>query len=102
MNDKSPNYTIKVLNKAFSVLEILLKNNAPMSMNEISEELDFYPSTIHRILDTLKYGGYVEQGPVTQKISAALETLGIRNGQVESDRPGKGSQTLFKRISQKM
>lgn len=75
MNEKKPNYPIKVLNKVFSVLEIMQKNNLPMSMTEISEELDFYPSTIHRILDTLKYGGYVEQDPLTQKYQLGLKLL---------------------------
>ncbi len=75
MNNKSPNYPIKVLNKTFTVLDTLLNNKAPMSMTEISEKLDFYPSTIHRILDTLKYGGYVEQDPATQKYQLGLKLL---------------------------
>jgi IclR family transcriptional regulator, KDG regulon repressor len=75
MSKITPNYPIKVLNKTFSVLEILLNNNAPMSMTEISAKLDFYPSTIHRILDTLKYGGYVEQDPTNQRYQLGLKLL---------------------------
>jgi len=75
MTKTTPNYPIKVLNKTFSVLETLLNHNAPMSMTEISEKLDFYPSTIHRILDTLKYGGYVEQDPTNQKYQLGLKLL---------------------------
>ena len=75
MSGTKPNYPIKVLNKTFSVLEILLKHNTPMNMTEISEKLDFYPSTIHRILDTLKYAGYVEQDPATQKYQLGLKLL---------------------------
>lgn len=70
-----PNYPIKVLTKTFSVLDVLLKHNSPMSMSEISEKLKFYPSTVHRILDTLKYGGYVEQNPTTQKYQLGLKLL---------------------------
>lgn len=36
-------------------------------MTEISEKLELYPNTIHRILDTLKHWGYVEQDFNTQK-----------------------------------
>ena len=75
MKNTAPNYPIKVLNKTFSVLETLLNHHAPMSMTEISEKLDFYPSTIHRILDTLKYAGYVEQDPTTQKYQLGLKVL---------------------------
>ena len=56
-----PAYPIKVLDKSLSVLDVLFQNNAPLSIMEISKKLGIYPSTIHRILDTLKYRGYVEQ-----------------------------------------
>ncbi len=75
MLKSTPNYPIKVLTKTFSVLEILLEHRSPMSMSEISEKLDFYPSTVHRILDTLKYGGYVEQNPTTQKYQLGLKLI---------------------------
>ncbi len=64
---KSPKYPIKVLNKSLSILEILLQQDSAMNMTEISERLEIYPSTIHRILDTLKYWGYIEQDSLTQK-----------------------------------
>lgn len=44
-------------------------------MIEISEKLELYPSTIHRILDTLKYWGYVEQDSHTQKYQLGLKVL---------------------------
>jgi DNA-binding IclR family transcriptional regulator len=75
MKESKPNYPIKVLNKTFSVLEILLQQGSAMNMTEISERLEIYPSTIHRILDTLKYRGYVEQDPHTQKYQLGLKAL---------------------------
>jgi len=70
-----PAYPIKVLNKSLSILETLLQHNSPMSMTEISEKLGLYPSTIHRILDTLKHWGYVEQGSNNQKYQLGLKLL---------------------------
>jgi len=75
MKKEKPNYPIKVLNKTFSILEILLQHGSAMNMTEISEKLGLYPSTIHRILDTLKYWGYVEQDPNTQKYQLGLKLL---------------------------
>ena len=72
---KSPKYPIKVLNKSLSILEILLQQGSSMNMTELSEKLGFYPSTIHRILDTLKHWGYVEQDPHTQKYQLGLKAL---------------------------
>ena len=72
---KSPNYPIKVLDKSLSVLELLLQKGSPMNMTELSKKLGFYTSTIHRILDTLKHWGYVEQDPHTQKYQLGLKAL---------------------------
>jgi len=72
---KSPKYPIKVLDKSLSVLELLLQKGSAMNMTELSEKLELYPSTIHRILDTLKYRGYVEQDPHTQKYQLGLKAL---------------------------
>jgi DNA-binding IclR family transcriptional regulator len=72
---KSPKYPIKVLNKSLSILEILLQKGSAMNISELSEKLGFYPSTIHRILDTLKHWGYVEQNPHTQKYQLGLKAL---------------------------
>ena len=75
MEKTNPNYPIKVLEKTFSILEILLQHGSSMHMTEISEKLGLYPSTIHRILDTLKHWGYVEQDPHTQKYRLGLKLL---------------------------
>ena len=75
MEKTNPNYPVKVLDKTFSILEILLQHGSSMHMTEISEKLGLYPSTIHRILDTLKHRGYVEQDSHTQKYQLGLKVL---------------------------
>ncbi len=75
MKKVKPNYPIKVLDKSLSLLELLLQEGSYMNMIELSEKLGFYPSTTHRILDTLKYWGYVEQDPHTQKYQLGLKAL---------------------------
>jgi len=75
MKESKPNYPIKVLNKTFSILEVLLQQGSAMNMTEISKKLDLYPSTTHRILDTLKHWGYVEQEPDNQEYQLGLKVL---------------------------
>jgi DNA-binding IclR family transcriptional regulator len=75
MKESKPNYPIKVLNKTFSILEILLQHGSAMNMTEIGKKLELYPSTTHRILDTLKHWGYVEQEPDNQKYRLGLKVL---------------------------
>ncbi len=101
MNDKRPNYPIKVLNKAFLILDIFLKNNAPISMTEISEELGLYPSTIHRILDTLKYGGFVEQDSSTQKYQLGLKLVELGMTRLNNIDLVKEAKPFLKGLSKK-
>ena len=75
MEKTNPNYPIKVLDKTFSILDILLHYDSSMHITEISEKLGLYPSTTHRILDTLKHWGYVEQDPKSQKYRLGLKLL---------------------------
>ncbi|MGB6607368.1 MAG: IclR family transcriptional regulator [Atribacterota bacterium] len=75
MKKANPNYPIKVLDKTFSILEILLQHGSAINMTEISEKLGLYPSTTHRILDTLRHWGYVEQDPKSQKYRLGLKLL---------------------------
>jgi len=75
MKKANPNYPIKVLDKSFSVLDLLLKKGSAMNMTELAKKLGFYPSTIHRILDTLRHWGYVEQDSHTQKYRLGLKAL---------------------------
>ena len=75
MKKAEPNYPIKVLDKSLSLLELLIQKGSSMNMVELSEKLGFYPSTIHRILDTLKHWGYVEQDPKSQKYRLGLKLL---------------------------
>ena len=75
MKKESPNYPIKVLDKSLTLIELLLKHESSMNITEISKILGFYPSTTHRILDTFKHWGYVEQDVHTQKYQLGLKAL---------------------------
>jgi IclR family KDG regulon transcriptional repressor len=75
MKKANPNYPIKVLDKTFFILDILLQHGSTMHMTEIAEKLGLYPSTTHRILDTLKHWGYVEQEPNNQRYQLGLKVI---------------------------
>jgi len=77
MKESKPKYPIKVLDKTFSILDILIQHDSSMHITEISEKLGLYPSTTHRILDTLKHWGYVEQDLKSQKYRLGLKLLAL-------------------------
>lgn len=61
MEQNRPKYPIKVLLNAFLIFDLLIKKNQSVSIHELSEVLNIYPSSIHRILDTLNHLGYIEK-----------------------------------------
>ena len=75
MPGKKPIYQIKLLDKSLDVLENIYKKDSALSITELSEILKTYPSTIHRILETLKYRGYIEQDPVSKKYFLGLKLV---------------------------
>ena len=75
MPKKLPIYRIKILNNSLNILVSFYKKDSALSITELSEILKIYPSTIHRILETLKYRGYVEQNPVSKKYFLGLQLL---------------------------
>ncbi len=73
MKENKPKYPIKVLLNTFLIFDILIEREQPVSIHELSEALNIYPSTIHRILDTLNYIGYIEN-----KIDSDKYQIGVR------------------------
>jgi len=65
--------TIKSIDKALSLLEFLSKNGNEIGIAEISEKMNMGLSTVHRILNTLKYRGYILQNQKTAKYRLGMK-----------------------------
>ena len=74
---------IKSIGKSLDLLELLSDNKKEMSITEISKELHMGISTVHRILTTLKYRGYIIQNQQTLKYALGIK-LFILGGKVQS------------------
>src|SRR3954464_2930150 len=53
--------TIQVLERMFSLLDLLASHQDPISLKLISEQTGLHPSTAHRILNDLTVGRYVDR-----------------------------------------
>lgn len=71
---------IKSIEKAIDLLELLSDKEKEMSITEVGKELHMGISTVHRILTTLKYRGYIVQNQQTSKymLGAKLFILGCK------------------------
>lgn len=75
MSKEIPIYQIKILNKSIDILEYFYKKDSALTITELSKILKTYPSAIHRILETLKYRGYVEQDPASKKYFLGMKLI---------------------------
>lgn len=75
MEEKNP---IQVADRLFLVLETL-SAEGPISLADLSRQLNLNKSTVHRLLCSLIYMGYVKQDPETQKYDLSLKILSLSN-----------------------
>ena len=53
--------TIQVLERMFTLIDVLAERDEAMSLKEISQKTGLHPSTTHRILNDLTLGRYVDR-----------------------------------------
>ncbi len=60
MTAKSPAPAIQVIERMFSLLDVLASQPDPVSLKQLSERAGLHPSTAHRILNDLTLGRFVD------------------------------------------
>ena len=72
---QEPKYPVQTLMKALELLNYLAKNtgNLGAGISELSEALGLGKSTVHRLLDTLQYYGYIEKSSETNRYRLGWE-----------------------------
>ena len=69
--------TVQVLERAFSLLDLLASHQEPVTLKIISEQSGLHPSTAHRILNDLTIGRYVDRPePGSYRLGMRLLELG--------------------------
>lgn len=60
--------------KVFSLMELLATSEQPLGVSTIAQQLDLQKSNVHRLLQTLKALGYVQQQSTTSRYFLTLKT----------------------------
>lgn len=69
--------TVQVIERIFTLLDILATHEEPVSLKEISEKSGLHPSTAHRILNDLATGRFVDRpGAGNYRLGMRLLELG--------------------------
>ncbi len=75
MESSGPKYSVQVLIDAASILGSFGRRNHPLGVAEISSAVSIGRSKVHRLLDTLRFLGFVEQDQVTRKYRLGFRTF---------------------------
>ena len=75
MIKKKPKYPIKTLINSSNLLDYFIKKRGKINLTELSEKLNLYPSSVHRILDTLNYLNYVDRLPDSEYYQLGIKVL---------------------------
>lgn len=74
---EEPKYSVQVLIDAAAILSTFGPRNTPLGIAEISKMVGVGRSKVHRLLDTLRFLGFVEQDQVSRKYRLGLRTFEI-------------------------
>lgn len=71
---------VQTLERSLDVLEVLAQSEEPLGVTEIGSRISLHKSTVHRILQTLCYRGYVEKEKERDRYHLGIKIveLGIR------------------------
>ncbi|MGM0409965.1 MAG: IclR family transcriptional regulator [Bacillota bacterium] len=73
---KKPNNLVKSVDKTLNILEKLVQSENSLGVTEISNSLGLHKSTVHRLLSTLEYRGYVKKDK-NNRYSVGIKLLEI-------------------------
>ncbi|MEH7117476.1 IclR family transcriptional regulator [Neobacillus vireti] len=70
---------IQSIERAADVLELFLQTNKELSVKEMSEKLGLSKSTVHGIIKTLEFRGYLRQNPDDLKYGLGMKLFELGN-----------------------
>ncbi len=71
--------TVQSVDRTLSILEVMAEKGEPMTLSEISNNLNLKISTVHRLLKTLIIKGFADQDLYTGKYQLGIKTFRIGN-----------------------
>lgn len=79
INSPKPNNLVQTIERMASILDLVGQKPKGISIRELSSELSLPKGTVHRLLSSLAYFGYIRQDPVMKNYSLGLKLLDLGN-----------------------
>jgi IclR family KDG regulon transcriptional repressor len=74
---------VQSVDRTLTILEVLSDYEEGLGITEISEKVELHKSTVHRLLNTLIYKGYIKQDKNTNKYGLTLKLFELGNKNIE-------------------
>lgn len=96
------NELVQALSRGLMVLELLASSEGGMTLQQLCQELDLKPATVHNLLRTLMARGYIEKALKPTRYTLGLSLMELaeqyRNRELQR-RVGKAMSQIFARFS---
>lgn len=93
---------VQSIDRAISVLKCFSESRSELKLSEISEMLGLNKSTVHGIINTLKYNGLIDQDNNTQKYRLGLYLIELGDLVINSMDVRNIAYPIIDKISQKL
>lgn len=84
MTSEADRYNIKTVERAFQILDFASEQSRPVSIQDISSELDINTNMTFRLLASLQSSGYISKDPHTGLFSVSLKSLRLSRNALQS------------------
>ncbi|NLY45573.1 MAG: IclR family transcriptional regulator [Tissierella sp.] len=93
---------VQSVDRTLSILELIADYNEGLGITEISEKVELHKSTVHRLLGTLIYKGYVIQDQQTNKYKLTTKLFELGNKVIEDIDILKASKDYTKALMESL
>lgn len=100
MQRGEPRYSVQVLIDAAGILGSFGPRNTPLGIAEMSDTVGIGRSKVHRLVDTLRFLGFVEQDQASKKYRLGLRTFEIAAAAASRFDLGPGARQALQELVQ--
>ena len=93
---------VQSIDRAVAILECFSENRCELKLSEIASRLDLNKSTVHGLLNTLKYHRFIDQDPETQRYRLGLRFLGFSDLVISSIDVGNIASPVIERVCEEI
>jgi len=94
--------SVQSLDRAFDILELLAHERDGMMLSDVARRLDLHKSTVHRLLNSLKDRGYIEQHPESGRYRLGLGFIALSSQYLNSLELKTEAEPYLRRLSERL